>query len=95
MLLTGKCVREGVINNNTNPGEIPPVVIDNSTLNYSEIEIRVGSPYASYFTDAHEQFLSTRPELGKGSIKNITRLDTKRGIFFIIIYESSINGARY
>lgn len=81
------CIREAVFFNNTNISFIPPVKITpNPTLSYEDIRNKLGELYGSYFSDAHEYFLSRYSQLGKGNIKNVERLETKKGVFLVIEY---------
>lgn len=50
----------------------------------------MGQQYGSFFTDAHEYFVSKYTnELGKGNIKDVQALQVKTGPIIIINYEGS------
>lgn len=58
-------------------------------LSYEDIRNRLGEQYGDAFTSAHEYFLAKyTTELGKGNIRNVQTLQTKIGVFVIILYES-------
>lgn len=58
-------------------------------LTLAEIKDRLGELYGAYFSDAHDYFLSKYSALlGKGLIKNVQKLETKKGVFIIIDYSA-------
>lgn len=87
MLNRTSCVREAEFNNNTNLSFIPPVVITPApTLTMEDIRNKLGDQYGAYVSEANDYFISRYPEVSKGKIKNVDRLETKKGTFLAIEY---------
>lgn len=58
-------------------------------MTLDQIKIQIGEESKNYFTDAHELFLNVHPEICRGNVKSIDKLDSKKGTFLVIIYENS------
>ena len=70
--------------------EIPPVRINTEViLSLEQIKDKLGDLYGGYFSDAHDYFLSKYGNLlGKGNVKNVQKLETKKGVFLVIDYST-------
>lgn len=86
ILNKGLCIRDAIFNNNTNLTFIPPVKINEVTLTYEDIRNKLGEKYGNYFSDAHQIFLGKYTELGKGNIRTVQKMETKKGAFIVIEY---------
>jgi hypothetical protein len=58
-------------------------------LTIADIKDKLGELYGAFFSDVHDYFLSKYSvDLGKGLIRNVQKLENKKGVFIIIDYSA-------